>query len=456
MLNVEKYKSFGNDSRIHDTAIINHPELIEIANHVSIDIGVYCSTQLKVGNFVHIAPYVCIIGGKGSSLIMGDYSGISAGCKIVCASDDFKNSLLNPQVPQRYRTTKSSPIVFEKYTCVGTNSVIMQGVTLKEGSVVGANSLLLKDTEEWGVYAGNPTVKIGVRNKDNVIKDIEEIEMIEKYKNIRIADGKFGKDELPKKARLLCLTVGCVGNIGFVINQLYFMKGYCEEIYIDIEKDKKKRAKWAGTNPYDMVLDQKLTDDYTAVSCWGNELFDYDSIILEDIRNTVKPYFKFELVLVNIVNDFIDDNDIGKNTLGVHVRMSDMNAWHGDQFGFIYYEDYTREIDTVLKNNPNVDKIFISSDNEETLGNLMKRYEGVAVCHENISRTPNEHDEGDEDELRVKGFERLSGEFNFYTPFVDMLTLTKCGYFIGRKFSNFSCAAIMLGEMKFKNIINLH
>jgi hypothetical protein len=38
---------------------------------------------------------------------------------------------------------------------------------------------------------------------------------------------------------------------------------------------------------------------------------------------------------------------------------------------------------------------------------------------------------------------------------MDLLLLTKCGYFIGRKYSNFSNAAMLLGNMKFENIRGL-
>jgi dTDP-4-amino-4,6-dideoxy-D-glucose acyltransferase len=61
--------------------------------------GVYLSTSATIGDYVHIAPYSCIIGGIDSNLIMEDFSGISAGCKILCGSDDFTNGMMNPQVP---------------------------------------------------------------------------------------------------------------------------------------------------------------------------------------------------------------------------------------------------------------------------------------------------------------------------------------------------------------------
>ena len=167
----------GIDCRIHNTAILNNPDLIVLGDHVSIDIGVYCSTSLDVGDYVHIAPYVCIIGGKDSSLKMGKFSGIAAGSKIICASDDFTKKLLNPQVPRKYKNIINKPIIIEDFACVGVNSVVMPGVTMKKGSVLGANSLLMEDTEEWGIYVGNPARKIGERDKESIIKNYNKLNL---------------------------------------------------------------------------------------------------------------------------------------------------------------------------------------------------------------------------------------------------------------------------------------
>ena len=37
---------------------------------------------------------------------------------------------------------------------------------VREGCAVGAMSLIIKDTEEWGIYAGVPCKRLGERKKD--------------------------------------------------------------------------------------------------------------------------------------------------------------------------------------------------------------------------------------------------------------------------------------------------
>lgn len=169
------FKKQGIDVYVDNTSRINHPRLIELGNHVAIDIGVYISTAAEIGDYVHIAPYTCIIGGKDSKLVMGDFSGISAGSKVLCGSDDFTQGLMNPQVPLKYRSPKITTTTFERFTCIGVNSVVMPGVTLKEGSVVGSNSVLTKDTEPWTIYVGSPAKPVKIRDNKLIIQYAKEL-----------------------------------------------------------------------------------------------------------------------------------------------------------------------------------------------------------------------------------------------------------------------------------------
>ena len=46
----------------------------------------------------------------------------------------------------------------------------MPNVVLAEGSVVGANSVITKDTEPWTVYVGSPAKPIKKRNKESILE----------------------------------------------------------------------------------------------------------------------------------------------------------------------------------------------------------------------------------------------------------------------------------------------
>jgi len=154
----------GNDVRIDDDAVFKSQD-VEIENHVAIDKGVYCTTAAKIGNYVHIAPYVTIIGGLSAQIILGDFSGLASGSKLICGGDDFASGyLMNPNVPIQYRKPIIGKIVLGKFCCVGVNSVVMPNVTMHEGSVLGANSVLTGDAEPWMIYVGSPARPVKTRD----------------------------------------------------------------------------------------------------------------------------------------------------------------------------------------------------------------------------------------------------------------------------------------------------
>ena len=164
----------GEDVRIHKTAELTHSDNI-IGNHVSIDMGVYISSQIDIGDYVHIAPHVCIIGGGNSFLGMGHFTNIGAGSKIVVVSDDFTHGMINPIVPLRYRHIIGGVIRMEMFAAIGVNSVVLPGCWMAEGSVLGANSLLTKRTEPWDIYVGSPAKRIGTRDSKWIFESAKEL-----------------------------------------------------------------------------------------------------------------------------------------------------------------------------------------------------------------------------------------------------------------------------------------
>ena len=166
----------GKDFKIDSDVYLKHKDEIKFGNHVAVDKGVYCTTKLNIGDYVHIAPYCVIIGGYDASLVMEHFSGLASGSKVVCGSDDFSTgALMNPQVPRKFKDVIIKPITFRMFSCIGVNSCVMPGITLAEGSVVGAHSLLTKNTEPWTIYVGNPAKPIKKRDYKRAYKYAKEL-----------------------------------------------------------------------------------------------------------------------------------------------------------------------------------------------------------------------------------------------------------------------------------------
>ncbi|MDT8318410.1 MAG: DapH/DapD/GlmU-related protein [bacterium] len=142
---------------------------IEFGQNIIIDdfVLIYATNRMKIGSHVHIASFTSITG--GSEFIMDDFSGISQGCRILTGSEDFKGwGFGNPTIPEKYRNTKREKVTIGKFCLVGANSVVLPGVSISEGAVVGAGSVVSKDLEAWGIYVGNR--KVGERDSTSVLK----------------------------------------------------------------------------------------------------------------------------------------------------------------------------------------------------------------------------------------------------------------------------------------------
>jgi maltose O-acetyltransferase len=58
--------------------------------------------------------------------------------------------------PVFHRQSVPQPIVIGNDVWIGAGAVILPGVTLAEGTVVGANAVVNKDTQPYGIYVGAP------------------------------------------------------------------------------------------------------------------------------------------------------------------------------------------------------------------------------------------------------------------------------------------------------------
>ena len=168
-------KSVGEDVIISDLAVISRPELVSMGNHIAIDHWTYISTQVEMGDYIHIAPSVTILGGATALLKMGNFTNIGSGGRIICATNDFSQGLLSPVVPLEHQTIINEPIIFEDFATLGVNCSVLTGVTLSEGTIVGANSVITKDTEPWMIYAGTPARPIKKRDNKRIFESAKKL-----------------------------------------------------------------------------------------------------------------------------------------------------------------------------------------------------------------------------------------------------------------------------------------
>ena len=115
---------------------------------------------------------------KGDPLITcGDNFYANAHCHILGEIRFGKNVLIGPKViiwgrdhgmkkgsPMNTQEYKRKPIVIGDDVWIGACSIILKGVTIGEGAVVAAGSVVTKDVDAYAIVGGNPAKLIKYRD----------------------------------------------------------------------------------------------------------------------------------------------------------------------------------------------------------------------------------------------------------------------------------------------------
>ncbi|MBM3891868.1 MAG: hypothetical protein FJ388_22370 [Verrucomicrobia bacterium] len=199
---VSRFKRAGKNVRVHPDAYIEHPEIVEVGDDVTIEKGVYiCGrpkecrlgsrvlletsvymtldrARLVIGNDVRLYPF-CYISGGENFVEIGNHTHLAPGCVVYghggtkigshCA---FAGHTMLAGIAHDWRrvdvpmdiTSVRGPIVIEDNVYTGANVIINMGITVRRGCCIAANAVVLEDTEPGGLYVGAPAKRKCDRN----------------------------------------------------------------------------------------------------------------------------------------------------------------------------------------------------------------------------------------------------------------------------------------------------
>lgn len=157
-------KRYGENVLISRFARIYSPHLLSIGNNVRIDDFCILSGNIEIGSRVHISACCALYGSFGIKI--SDDSGVSAKSIIYSAIDDFSGEYLIGPMQDSKKTNVTGGLVYiERFVQIGAGCIIFPDLIIREGSVIGAMSLVKKSTDSWSINAGIPSKKIKSRSK---------------------------------------------------------------------------------------------------------------------------------------------------------------------------------------------------------------------------------------------------------------------------------------------------
>lgn len=133
-------KRLGKASLIDYKTYLRYPGKISIGNHVAINRGCELYASFMVSN---------------GYIILGDHVTLSPSVKLYTIQHDY-SSLNMPDI--------AGPIVVGDFAWIGGDTIVLPGVTIGEGAVIGAGSLVTRDIPPYSVAVGRPAKVIKMRH----------------------------------------------------------------------------------------------------------------------------------------------------------------------------------------------------------------------------------------------------------------------------------------------------
>jgi acetyltransferase-like isoleucine patch superfamily enzyme len=160
------FKQLGSNVKISEKSSIYDCEKIEVGDNTRIDDFCVVSGRLKFGRNIYVGPLSLVAGGE-EGVVFEDFSTLAYHTQVFTQSDDYLGeTMTNPTVPPKFKNENKLAVHIGRHAIIGAGSIVMPGVVVADGCSVGANSLVTKSTEPWGVYVGSPARRIMERKKD--------------------------------------------------------------------------------------------------------------------------------------------------------------------------------------------------------------------------------------------------------------------------------------------------
>lgn len=140
-----------------------------IANHCPLSflrMFLFRLSGVSIGkdSFVNMSLYAVDEYAK-NEIVIGDRVAIAPNVSLISRSSPNKSKLLE------YGFSKHGKVTIEDDCWLGSNSVVLPGVTIGKMSIVAAGAVVTKDVEPYSIMVGSPAKRIGDVRKNHKLEN---------------------------------------------------------------------------------------------------------------------------------------------------------------------------------------------------------------------------------------------------------------------------------------------
>lgn len=181
-------------------------------------------------------------------------------------------------------------------------------------------------------------------------------------------------------------------------------------------------------NPLDYIFNQELLEEFEYREAEYTYTYTAEKRIDQsEAYSALKKLassLQYKKEFLNLVNKYVEEFNIGKDTVGIHIRLCDMNIHHRNDYGQVNYNDYLK---VIKKEITSKNTLFVASDNLESIDKLKKEFGDRVRYVPDLIRA--ELETTDSYQLQISTFK--SKEL-WVEAFLEMMLLSKCSKFICR------------------------
>lgn len=144
-------------------------------------VNIFRLEKINVGNYSYGSIDITDYSNSDTQLEIGHFCSIAPGVKFILGGDHITNNISTFPFKAKFglesrEAYSKGSIIIKDDVWIGVNSIILSGITIGQGAILAAGSVVTKDVPPYAIVGGNPARVIKYRFEQQVIDKLISID----------------------------------------------------------------------------------------------------------------------------------------------------------------------------------------------------------------------------------------------------------------------------------------